>query len=233
MRLVPSARLMLSLLALVALTAAVIAAADTSQYRNPDNYTFYPCTTCHASMKVTGLKNRQPFHHIDLTKGSHAGLYCVNCHSTPDVWNMKTVDGKEEIAIPGLMGHKELLRMNKVCERCHPQTYMDYVHLAHANKTYVCQGGEDILVQGYKGVGYHFHVCKEYKNLKTIASKACVECHDPHVGVYHAINLLPPHDERPAPPPQSSIAYGTLAVAIAGVALILGSVVLASYVREH
>ncbi|RUM47396.1 MAG: hypothetical protein DSY37_02460 [Hyperthermus sp.] len=207
--------------------------ADASQYRDPDKYQFYPCSQCHATMKVTGMVKKQPFHGIDLTKGAHAGLYCVNCHAAPQVDRLKTRNGYVDIAIPGLMGHEELMKLNKVCERCHPQTYRDYMHLAHANKTYTCSGGSVEIVKGYKGIAYDFHVCSEYKNLAMKPAKACVECHDPHVGVYPAISIMPPHSERPAPPPEETIAYGLIAAVTAGLALLLTSVALASHTSRQ
>ncbi len=221
------AALALAALALVAALAAAASVAEAAgQYHSPANYTFYPCSSCHATMQVTGMKKTVEIHHIDLTQGAHRGLYCVNCHSAPDVWNLKTPDGKVDIAIPGMFSHEDLMKMNKVCATCHPRTYEDYVNLLHGNKTYTCPDGHVELVKGYKGVLYSFHVCKEYKNLKTVPAKACVECHNPHDPVYHAISILPPPSERPPPPPQENIAYGTLAVTIAGMALIVGSAVL-------
>ena len=216
-----------SALAVFALLVMAASAAEAAgQFKNPANYTFYPCSSCHATMKVTGIAKKVGIHHIDLTKGAHRGLYCANCHSAPDVWHLKTPDGKVDIAIPGMFSHEDLMKINKVCATCHPRTYEDYVNLVHANKTYTCPGGHVEFVKGYKGVLYSFHVCKEYKNLKTVPAKACVECHNPHDPVYHAISILPPPSERPAPPKQENIAYGTLAVAIAGMALIVASAVL-------
>ena len=223
-----SPRLALALL-LVAAALLPLAAAQDSHFKDPDTYPYYPCSKCHATMQVTGLKHKVAIHGIDLTKGAHRALYCANCHSTPDVWNMKIPGGKAPIAIPGLHGRDRLMEMNKVCERCHPQTYMDYIHLVHANKTFTCQGEQLILVYGYKGVGYRFHICPEYRNLTAMPGRACVECHNPHIGYYYSISILPPESDRPAPPPQQSIAYGTLAVTIAGLSLILGAAVLASH----
>ncbi len=227
--------LAIALAALVAAAAAPVAAhaATPEQYKNPANYTFYPCTKCHATMKVTGIAKTVPIHNIDLTKGAHRGLYCANCHSVPDVWNLKTPDGKVEIAIPGMMNHEDLMKLNKVCATCHPRTYEDYVNLVHGNKTYTCPNGTVEFVKGYKGVLYTFHICPEYKNLKTVPAKACVECHDPHDPVYHAISILPPPSVRPPPPDETSIAYGTLAVAIAGMALIIASAVFLHGYRQE
>jgi len=219
-------RVALVLVALATVLAVAAVAEAASQYRSPANYTFYPCSSCHATMDVSGVSKNVEIHGIDLTKGAHKGLYCVNCHSVPDVWNLKTPDGKAEIAIPGMFSHEDLMKMNKVCASCHKRTYEDYINLVHGNKTYTCPDGTVEFVKGYKGVLYAFHVCKEYKNLKTVPAKACVECHDPHDPVYRAISILPPPSERPPPPPQENIAYGTLAVAIAGMALIVVSAVL-------
>ena len=224
LRAVAPAVLLAAVLAATLLAAKAYAAP--SWFKNPANYTFYPCSKCHATMQVTGIAKTVAIHKIDLTKGAHRGLYCANCHSMPDVWNLKTPDGKVEIAIPGMMSHEDLMKINKVCATCHPRTYEDYVNLVHANKTFTCPDGKVEFVKGYKGVNYAFHICKEYKNLKTVPAKACVECHNPHDPVYHAISILPPPGLRAPPPPQESIAYGTLAVAIAGMALILGSAVL-------
>ena len=219
-------------LALIALTALVLAAAFAaaaaaeSHFKDPDKYPFYPCTKCHATMQVTGLKKVVQVHGINLTRGAHAGLYCVNCHSTPDVWNMKTPEGKVKIAIPGMMNRTELMRMNKVCLQCHPRTVHDFDILLHGNKTWSCPKGTEELVIGYKGVGYWFHDCPDYHNLTAKPARACVECHDPHVAYYYAIKPLPPHDSRAPPPDEEAITYGTLAVAISSASLILAAAIL-------
>ncbi|NOZ88897.1 MAG: hypothetical protein GXO15_03135 [Crenarchaeota archaeon] len=214
----------LTLLAVAAVST--VAAAAATHFKSPANYTFYPCTQCHATMQVTGLVKSEPMHNINLAKGAHRGLYCVNCHSVPDVWNMKTPYGKVEIAIPGMMNRSELMKMNEVCLQCHPRTVHDFDFLVHGNKTYTCPDGDMYLVKGYKGVGYWFHDCPEYRNLEAKPARACVECHDPHVGHYFALKPLPPHDERPPPPDQEAITYGTLAVAISSMSLILAAAIL-------
>jgi len=221
-----------SVLLAVALSMVSGVAAAESQYKKPGSYQFYPCSSCHATMKVTGMKKVVPFHHIDLTKGPHRGLFCASCHSVPDVWNLKTPWGKVEIRIPGLFNHSSLMETNKVCATCHMRTYMDYQFLAHGNKTYTCPGGKVEFIKGYKGVLYAFHICPQYKNLTTVPAKACVECHNPHNPVYRAISILPPPSERPPPPPQSPIEYGTLAVTIAGLSLLLAAAVLAHQYRD-
>ncbi|HID40726.1 MAG TPA: hypothetical protein EYP33_01055 [Pyrodictium sp.] len=215
-------------LAVIAIPALMSVKASAQEQTQP--YPFYPCTSCHQAMQLTGDRKAAPFHGIDLTKGAHRGLFCSNCHTPPAMIDL--VNGAK-VYIPGLHDTEKLKETNKVCAVCHPRVVKDYNYLVHGNTTYICQGGNVTRVIGYKGVGYTFHICPEYKNLKTVPAKACVECHDPHDPTMPPASILPAPSERPAPPDETSIAYGTLAAVIGGLALVVGALVLPlGYSRE-
>jgi len=221
-------RIVVAAVVLVLAVIVPVLSAVTAHAQDPAQ--FYPCTTCHQAMQLTGDKKTVPFHGIDLTKGAHRGLFCSNCHIAPTMIDL--VNGAQ-VYIPGLHGTQELKETNKVCAVCHPREVADYNYLVHGNKTYVCPNGNVTKVIGYKGVGYDFHICAEYKNLETIPAKACVECHNPHEPTMPPASILPPPSDRPAPPDETSVAYGTIAAVIGGLILAIGALVLPlGYSRE-
>ncbi|AEM38969.1 hypothetical protein Pyrfu_1102 [Pyrolobus fumarii 1A] len=211
------------LLASLALSLALLAFCVSTAYA-----AFYPCKACHQAMNLTGNKKVVEFHKIDLTVGAHRGLYCSNCHVPP---LMQELVGGGEVYIPGMHPRDKLMETNKVCAVCHPREYKDYEMLVHGNKTFECPDGKVVKIVGYKGVIYDFHVCSEYKNLEKKPARACVECHDPHDPTYYAINILPEPSDRPAPPAQDEVVYGTVAALVGGLLLIVGAFVLPS--RPH
>ncbi|WP_110138763.1 hypothetical protein [Hyperthermus butylicus] len=210
----------LAALALAAVVTPLLYAATASAQ---DATQLYPCTTCHNVLNLTGDRKAVPFHGIDLTVGAHRGLYCSNCHVAPVMQEL--VNGAE-VYIPGLHTMEELMETNKVCAVCHPREFADYQYLVHGNKTYVCPGGNVTKVIGYKGVTYDFHICSDYRNLETVPARACVECHNPHTPTMPPVSILPVPSERPAPPDESSIAYGTAAAVIGGLILAIGALIL-------
>jgi hypothetical protein len=199
---------LLATLLTMAITVNIAGAESSSSQKNLQQYyaSIYPCTKCHATMKLTGMTKISKFHNIDLTKGAHKGLYCANCHVPPYMINLR---GGAMVYIPGLHNRSLLMETNKLCAICHPQEYSDYMNLIHGNKTYVCPGGKVEEVVGYKNVTYLFHVCPNgYRNLTTMPARACVECHDPHTPTMGPLNILPKPSERPAPPDETAIAWG-------------------------
>ncbi len=195
-------------MAIIPIVSAAVAEAQ---------YPYYPCKTCHQAINVTGFVREEPFHNIDLKRGAHRGLYCSSCHVAP---LMMELVGGAEIKVIGVHNTEELKETNRVCAVCHPREYRDYIMLVHGNKTFTCEGGNVSLVLGYKGVVYHFHDCPEYRNLKTIPAKACVECHDPHDPTLPPASILPEPSQRPQPPEQSSIAWSTFAVLVGSILLV-------------
>ena len=182
----------------------------------------YPCSKCHSVIHVTGLTHKSPYHGIDLTKGAHRGLYCVDCHNPQDqMMTLKGLEGKIPMVIKAFASAQDKMRMNMVCASCHFRTYQDYIHLAHGNKTFECAGGSIILIKGYKGVPYNFHVCNEYIDLKTKPAKACIDCHDPHDPQFKAPHPMPLPSERPLPPEQNSILKGLIFASAAAIAFFI------------
>ena len=213
-------RMAWSLVAVLALATLVVpvfsAAVAAAQH-------FYPCSSCHNALNLTGVRKTVPFHGVDLTAGAHRGLYCSNCHVAPV---MQELINGAEVYIPGLHSTEQLKETNKVCAVCHPQEFEDYQHLVHGNKTYTCQGGSVERIVGYKGVVYSFHICSDYRNLKTMPARACVECHDPHTPTMPPASILATPSDRPPAPDESSIAYGAVAAVIGGLILAVGALVL-------
>ncbi len=206
-------------IALVSLASISIAHAASSE-KNKEYYkSIYPCTKCHLSMNLNGMTKKSSFHHIDLTKGAHRGLYCANCHTPPTMIKLRSGGF---VFIPGYHNRSLVMQTNKLCAICHPKEYQDYMNLVHANKTYVCPGGKVEIIHGYKNVNYDFHICPNgYKNLTTVPARACVECHDPHDPVFKPLNILPTPSERPAPPKETSIAIGNV-LAVIGALVVIG-----------
>ncbi len=205
---------------LLVLTVAAIHVAYAEAQKTEEYYkTIYPCTNCHATMQLTGDKKASTFHNIDLTRGAHRGLYCLNCHKPPFMIELKN---DVFVYIPGYHDRSLVMETNKLCATCHPGTYEDYRLLVHGNKTYTCPDGDLLVVKGYKDVAYSFHICPNgYKNLTTVPARACVECHDPHDPVYPSPSLLPPPSERPKPPSQDSIAIANV-LAVIGALIPIG-----------
>jgi len=204
----------LVLLALLVLAPVKGGLDASSAEENPGQ--FYPCTSCHQAMDLTGDRKQVPLHGIDLTTGAHRGLMCSNCHVPP---LMQTLINGSEVFIPGFHNQSQVMETNKVCAVCHPHEYVDYERLLHANKTFICPDGQAYKVIGYKGVDYTFHACEEYINLTVVPAKACVECHNPHNPTMMPLNILPEPSNRPEPPEESDVALG-------GLAALLGSLVL-------
>ncbi len=201
----------LLLLAVAALSPLVLAASSGGQE-------VYPCSQCHAYIAVSGQSRANEFHGIDLAEGAHAGLYCSNCHQAPQV---DLLVGDVNISIPGLHPRDSLMGLNRVCASCHADIYADYRVHAHGNQTYLCNDGVAEMVEGYKGVGYWFHLCPEYVDLKVAPARACVECHNPHAPTMLAPSILPGPSDRPSPPDESGIALGGVVAVFVGLALIL------------
>ncbi len=208
---VSGVRVAILLLLVAALYAPVLAASSEGQE-------FYPCSQCHAALTVSGQSRASEFHGVDLTEGAHGGLYCSNCHLAPQV---DVLVGGVNISIPGLHPRDSLMELNKACATCHADVYRDYQLHAHGNQTYTCSGGTAELVEGYKGVGYWFHLCPEYRDLSVEPARACVECHNPHDPTMPALSILPEPSDRPSPPDESSIALGGLVVVLVGLGIIL------------
>jgi len=196
------ARLLLAISLLLVLFLVVMPAGYREVYAEA-NQTIYPCSSCHAGVALSGISKASVFHGINLTVGAHSGLYCANCH-VPESAMMK-LHGGVEIKVLGVHTHSELMDDNKVCASCHPQTYKDYVYFSHGNTSWSCAGGETGLVVGYKSVSYLYHVCEEYRGLKPIHGKACVECHDPHNPTFRPLSILPEPSERPKPPEEFAV----------------------------
>ena len=180
----------------------------------------YPCERCHLLLRVSGRVHSSEYHGINLTAGAHAGLVCADCHVPP---RMSELRGGASVADYYAGDYKAL---NVVCEGCHRRVYRDYIDLVHGNKTILCPGEENILVKGYKGVGYWLHICRDYYHLKAEPARGCVECHNPHDPHYKPLSPLPPPSRRPPPPDEETVAYGTIGVVVASLALI-GSSLLA------
>lgn len=206
--------------AVLVLATSIGIAHATSAEKNKEYYkSIYPCTKCHLSMNLNGMVKKSEFHHIDLTKGAHKGLYCANCHTPPTMIQLRSGGF---VFIPGYHNQSLVMQTNKLCAICHPKEYQDYLNLIHANKTYVCPGGKVEIIHGYKDINYYFHICPNgYKNLTTVPARACVECHDPHDPVFKPLNILPTPSERPAPPNERSIAIGNI-LAVIGALVAIG-----------
>ena len=206
-------------LVIIMLAGMSIAHAASNSTENKQLFEYYksiyPCTKCHAHMpQLNGMVKKVPFHHIDLTKGPHRGLYCANCHIPPTFINLR---GGARVYIPGLHNRTLVMQTNKLCAICHPREYQDYLDLIHGNKTFTCPGGKVIIIHGYKGINYYYHICPDgYKHLETLPARACVECHNPHDPVVKPLNILPTPSERPAPPKETSIAIGDVLALVGG-----------------
>ncbi|GEM_PF-3083335 len=186
----------------------------------------YPCQKCHVTINVTGITKEEIVHNKNLTIGAHRGLYCANCHKAPTVWIMEGVNGTAiEIGIRGIHGREKLDEMALVCANCHYDIYQDYKRLAHGNSTFTCEGGKIINIAGYKGVVYSFHECEEYRNFTPIPARACVECHNPHDPTMEPPSILPRHNYIAPTPEQDNVVYGTLAVAITAMSLVVLAIV--------
>ncbi len=210
-----------SVLALFSTILVILLASTTIEAQGSSQ--FYPCVTCHQALNLTGNRKIVPFHGIDLTKGAHRGLVCSSCHVPP---TMQKLVNNAEVYIPGLHTTEDLKKTNSVCAVCHPRQYLDYNYLVHGNKTFICPDGNVTKVIGYKGVGYDFHICPEYKNLTTVPAKACVECHNPHDPTMPPPSILPEPSIRPPPPNEAGIAFGGLAAIIGGLLLVAGALFL-------
>ena len=194
---------LLAILALAALTLAYTPA--------------YPCTYCHTPfLKLNGNVKKAEIHKIDLTVGAHAGLYCSNCHDPKNP--MKLITG-DIVIPPNLASEKDLMKYNKLCAKCHPRVYADYMVGAHGNSTFVCEGGTKYFVIGYKNSPWWYHVCPEYKNMHTVPGRPCVYCHNPHDPIKPPAKIMPPPSDRPAPYKQDVIAYTTAFLMLLAAAL--------------
>ncbi len=186
----------------------------------------YPCQQCHAVLNVTGLVREETVHDKNLTIGAHRGLYCANCHKAPTVWIMEGLnDTLVEIGIKDIHSREKLDEMNLVCAKCHYDIYEDYTRLAHGNSTFVCEEGRIINVAGYKGVIYSFHECKEYSKFTPVPARACVECHNPHNPTMEPLSILPKQNYVAPTPKQDNVVYGTLAVTITAMSLIVLAII--------
>ncbi len=185
---------------------------------------FYPCSSCHATLKISEPRRYSEVHKKNLTLGAHAGLYCTNCHVPEDA--MMNLTGGVELAIPGLHSPDSLLKISKLCGLCHADVLQDYEVFAHGNTTFTHGSGKTIIVRGYKGVAYVLHLSSDYKNFKLKHGRACVECHEPHNPIMEPPSILPRQSYRPPPPREGIIAYGGLLIYIISVVLVLASALL-------
>ena len=180
--------------ALLLLAISVVALAYTPAY---------PCTYCHTPwLKLNGNVKDVPFHKINLSVGAHGGLYCSNCHDPKDPIKLRN----GAVVVPkNLASPEQLHQYDTLCAQCHPRVYADYLVGAHANSTFICEGGTAHFVYGYKGAPYWYHECPKYTNLKVVPGKPCVFCHDPHDPIKPPASIMPPPSDRPAPYPQGAI----------------------------
>ncbi|ALU12012.1 hypothetical protein EYM_07130 [Ignicoccus islandicus DSM 13165] len=207
------------------LTVLTIALAISVALASSTAYTpAYPCTYCHLNMKVNGNVKVSEVHKVDLSKGAHAGLYCSNCHEVDNPMKLKN----GEIVIPmNLATREEKMKYNTLCAQCHPRTFSDYQKLVHGNKTMTCDGGQNILILGYKGSPYWFHQCTDYTHFTKKPARACIECHDPHDPVKLPDSIMPPPSDRPEPYKQDLIQTSTL------ILFVLAAIVsVAAYLRH-
>jgi hypothetical protein len=152
-------------------------------------------------------------HKVMLTKGAHGGLYCSNCHEADNPMILKN---KAVVVHFQYANKKDLMSYNTLCAQCHPRVYDDYIHLAHGNKTFTCEGGKTVLVFGYKGSPYWYHICNDYNGkFERKPARACVECHDPHDPVMLPASIMPPPSDRPEPYPQGMIEATTIVSIVA------------------
>ena len=177
----------------------------------------YPCERCHLLLRVSGTVHSSEYHGVNLTAGAHRGLVCADCHVPPTMSKLRGGASVEEYYAG------DYKALNVVCAGCHQRVYHDYLDLVHGNKTILCPGEVNILVKGYKGVGYWLHLCSDYYKLKAVPARGCVECHNPHDPHYKPLAPLPPPSRRPPPPSEETVAYGTVGVFIASLALIVSS----------
>ncbi len=213
-------RSLLAGLALCAVMMLALAATAAAEQRNgtATYETIYPCTKCHVALKLSGNVKESAFHNITLKGDAHSGLFCSNCHVPPYMIELR---GGVLVYIPGYHDRSLVMETNKLCSTCHPREYRDYINLVHGNKTFVCSNGSTIVVKGYKGVAYLFHLCPNgYRNLTTVPARACVECHDPHTPSYRPLPPLPQPSERPPPPPEDSVTIANVAVLAASMILV-------------
>ena len=204
--------MVLALLALAAAAAPAAAAAAQSPQQ------LYPCSTCHANLKVDAAVNVSEFHGIDLTKGAHRGLTCVNCHDPKSA--MMKLQAGVDLAILGVHNMSKVMEVAKMCAVCHQKEYEAYLRHAHGNTTFTCPGGNATEIIGYNGVNYYLHECPRGAEYEAVPAKPCTACHDPHNPTYYALKPLPPPGHRPPPPDETPVLYGGVSVVVAGLALI-------------
>lgn len=178
----------------------------------------YPCSSCHTQIKAKPDRKSSSFHDVDLTKGPHSGLVCVNCHNASSA--MMQLNGGVNISLLIFNGGDGEMEVGKTCAQCHGDIYEDWLRLAHGNSTFTCPGGTVRTITGYMGGIYYLHECPEGSTYNARPALACTGCHDPHDPTFQPPGILPAPGDRPEPPSQDGILYGGIAVTAAGLTLI-------------
>ncbi len=199
---------MLALLIVASLAGVIARAGDA----------LYPCSSCHTQITAKPDRKSSSFHDVDLTKGSHSGLACVNCHNASSA--MMQLNGGVNISVLIFNTGAGAMEVGKMCAQCHEAVYEDWLRLAHGNSTFTCPDGAVRTVTGYMGGIYYLHDCPEGSTYDARPALACTGCHDPHDPTFQPPGILPSPGDRPEPSSQDGILYGGIAVTAAGLALI-------------